>query len=136
MTKKVRVKCFDVNNQAFCVANNNGNIIIELANGGRLEQTWNLDQEQNSNLFSLRSNSGQYLNFVANDTQVVVGPFDSNISSWDASNPTLQSTAIRPYTNTDQNLNALKGSYNNNPVGTWSWGGGDNNEVWNIEILP
>lgn len=77
--------------------------------------------------------SEAYLCAPDDDGPVTLCPNIDPTSMWTAAQ-SGNDYALRPYRNDDQNLNiAGSATQADNPIYVWSWGGGQPNEVWDIE---
>jgi hypothetical protein len=80
--------------------------------------------------------TGQYIAYGSDDSALAAGVYDMGVRTlWTtAPNSTGKDPrpwiAIRPYLNSNMNLNSFGGTDPNDTIGVWSWGGGDSNEIW------
>ncbi|MEA1649758.1 hypothetical protein UAJ10_12125 [Nitrospirillum sp. BR 11164] len=111
---------------------NPGRVIMRWLDGTDANQQW--VEEPALNGFYLRNvATGTYLAFGGDDQPVGLS---SHGDVWQKTGPNQDFTAIRLALRTSQNLNALGGHpVVGTVVGTWSWGGGAGNEIWQVQTV-
>jgi hypothetical protein len=102
---------------------------------GSASQTWLRQKTANGYLFTNKATAMIAHIAPGNGNRVLlIGLTSLNIISsvWTIGGDIRTNCAIRPFSDSNQNLNVFgNGPYNaGSPVGTWGWSGGDVNETW------
>jgi hypothetical protein len=110
-------------------------VVIDRYRPGNAGQTWLRQKTANGYLFTNKATGMLARVAPGNGNRVLlVGLTSMNIISsvWTIGGDSRTNCALRPFSDSNQNLNVFgDGPYNaGNPVGTWGWDGGQINETW------
>jgi len=115
--------------------------VIDRYRPGNAGQTWLRQKTGNGYLLTNKATGMLARVAPGNGNRVLlVGLTSMNIISsvWTIGGNCLTNCALRPFRDSNQNLNVFgDGPYNvGNPVGTWGWDGGQINETWYMSPQP